>query len=223
MREVIIKAKKKRKNKVLYDQPFEVTAFHSCDKEVGLKVLNGEAELDPSDNSWDWLANGIYFWEQNPSRALEYARESAQGHQFNKVRITTPFVIGATIELGNCLNLVEPKSLQILKEAYRGLQKVYKELNKKMPVNKGNNRALDCAVIKYVHQTRKEEGKQGYDTIRCAFTEGVKVYPKGSFTSRHHIQIAVINPLMIKSYFLPRPVDLYNPYLRKDFIGKQKA
>ena len=85
--------------------------FHSCDKEVGLKVLNGKAELKPSTNPWDWLGDGIYFWEQNPERALQYAMESSQNVQFNKKPIKTPFVIGAIIELGNCLNLVEPESL----------------------------------------------------------------------------------------------------------------
>jgi len=33
--------------------------YHSCDREIGLKVLNGEAELKASDNSWDWLGGGI--------------------------------------------------------------------------------------------------------------------------------------------------------------------
>jgi len=201
-----------------YHQPFQVTGFHSCDREIGLRVLNGDADLKPSNNSWDWLAHGIYFWEQNPERALEYAIESAEGKQFNKVRIKTPFMIGATIELGNCLNLVEPRSLSILTEAYKGLKKLYEELEKKMPVNKDDNRALDCAVIKYIHQSRKENNQPPYDTIRSAFTEGGEAYPGASFTTRHHIQICVLNADLIKGYFLPRPVEHYNPWLKKDFV-----
>jgi hypothetical protein len=89
-----------------YHQPFQITGFHSCDREVGLRVLNGKDQLILSDNAWDWLGSGIYFWEQNPARALEYAIDSAEGRQKNKVAIKTPFVIGAIIELGNCLNLL---------------------------------------------------------------------------------------------------------------------
>jgi hypothetical protein len=85
-------------------QPFSIIGFHSCDRKVGLRVLNGKDELRPSKNSWDWLGSGIYFWEQNPVRALVYAMESAQRKQFNKIRIKSPFVIGAIIDLGNCLN-----------------------------------------------------------------------------------------------------------------------
>jgi hypothetical protein len=198
-------------------QPFEIIGYHSCDKEIGIKVLNGEAELNGSNNDWDWLGGGIYFWEQNPQRALEYATESAQGHQFNKVKIKTPFILGAIIELGNCLNLVESHSLSILEAAHAGLKKVTEEADRKLPVNKLNNRKLDCAVIRYVHQSRIETGEQPYDTIRSAFDEGGKVYPGASFTSRHHIQVCVINPNLIKGYFLPRPIEEFNPYLFNSF------
>lgn len=87
-------------------QPFTVIGFHSCDRNVGFRVLNGQDQLRPSTNSWDWLGPGIYFWEQNPLRALEYAKESAERKQFNKVPVNVPFVLGAIPDLGNCLNLV---------------------------------------------------------------------------------------------------------------------
>lgn len=107
--------------------------FHSCDREVGLSVLNGNTQLKPSNNIWDWLGKGIYFWEQNPKRALEYSIESATKKQFNKIPIKTPFVIGAIIELGNCLNLIEPESLTVLKESFKGLEEIYQEADKQMP------------------------------------------------------------------------------------------
>ena len=116
-------------------QPFSVIGFHSCDKEVGLRVLNGYDELLPSQNTWDWLGSGIYFWEQNPLRAQEYALESAQRKQFNKKPINTPFVIGAIIELGNCLDLIESGSLDILSKAYTTLKKAKDAAGEKMPVN----------------------------------------------------------------------------------------
>lgn len=196
-----------------YHQPFQVTGYHSCERELGVAVLNGQKDLMHSSNAWDWLGEGVYFWEQSPKRALEYATESSQGTQFNKVQIKIPFVLGAIIELGTCLNLVNPESLYILREAYAGLDSLYKKLGKKMPVNKGAIRTLDCAVIKYVHQSRKEKGLEPYDTIRCAFAEGEEVYPGANFTLRGHIQICVLNDALIKAYFLPRPIAEYNPFL----------
>jgi hypothetical protein len=194
-------------------QPFTVTGYHSCDREVGLRVLNGQDELKPSTNSWDWLGSGIYFWEQNPLRALEYAVESSKKEQFNKIPIVHPFVIGAILDLGNCLNLVENQSIQILTEAYESLRKLKELVGEEMPVNKKNNRALDCAVFQYIHEVNKAENKPMYDTIRCAFGEGNEAYPGSNISSRLHIQISVINPECIQGYFLPRPLKEFNPNL----------
>ena len=198
-------------------QSFSVIGFHSCDLELGLRLLNGQDELQPSENTWDWLGQGIYFWEQDPSRALEYATENSQGKQRNKKAAKVPFVIGAIIELGNCLNLVESTSLEILSEAYHGLKDLTIKLGKEMPVNLGNNRQLDCAVINYVHQINKEKGTRAYDSVRCAFPEGEAAYPGAMITSRLHIQLCICNPDCIKGYFLPRPLSKFNPNLPESF------
>ena len=120
-----------------YHQPFQITGFHSCDKEIGLDILNGKYGLKSSINSWDWLGEGAYFWEQNPQRALSYAEECAIGNQKFSGEIKTPFVIGAIIELGNCLNLLEPTSISIIKNAYASMKELFEILGDKMPVNKG--------------------------------------------------------------------------------------
>lgn len=196
-------------------QSFDVIGFHSCDREVGLRLLNGVEDILPSENDWDWLGPGSYFWEGDPSRSLSYATENAQGKQKNKTPAETPFVLVAIIELGNCLNLVESESLEILSEAYAKLQALISQSGEKMPKNKGGNRELDCAVIKIIHQSNIQEDKPSYDTIRCAFPEGEAAYPGAMITSRLHIQICVCNPDCIKGYFLPKPIEKYNPYLHQ--------
>jgi hypothetical protein len=201
-----------------YHQPFQITGFHSCDKEIGLDILNGKYGLKSSINSWDWLGEGAYFWEQNPQRALSYAEDCAMGNQKFNGEIKTPFVIGAIIELGNCLNLLEPTSISIIKNAYASMKELFEILGDKMPVNKGPNRALDCAVIQYVHESNKQSKIAPYDTIRSSFNEGGQVYPTSNFTDKLHIEICVINPEQIKGYFLPRPIDEFNPYLNKEFL-----
>lgn len=197
-----------------YSKPFQVECFYSCDKELALEVLSGKKELDPSENGWDWLGHGIYFWEQNPRRAWEYAFENSRGNQFNKKKIVTPFVLGAIVELGECLNLVDQEAIEILVEAYRGLEKTLSEAGLKMPKNAGDNRKLDCSVIQFIHQTRKpKSGFNPFDTIRSSFSEGGAAYPGSNFTKRQHIQICVQNKDMIKGYFLPRPLRDHNPNL----------
>lgn len=202
-----------------YDQPYEVIGFHSCDRALGMRLLNGSDELRLSNNPWDWLGPGIYFWEHNPYRALTYAQEAATKKQKFGGKITTPFVIGAIIELGNCLNLIEPNSINILKEAYPPLFRIMQDNGEEMPTNKDANRRLDCAVIKYVHLCHRKFGHPPYDTIRCPFHEGGPIYTSANFTDRLHIEICVLNPRMIKGYFLPRPVHTFNPYLNRPFAA----
>jgi len=201
-----------------YHQPFQVIGFHSCDRELGIRLLNGKDELIPSSNSWDWLGPGVYFWEQNPHRALAYAEEAVSEQQKFNGKIHTPFVIGAIIELGNCLNLIEPNSISIIKEAYNGFSEAIERSGSIMPVNKGANRKLDCAVIKYVHHSNKMKEILPYDTIRSPFHEGGPVYEGANFTDRLHIEICVLNNQMIKGYFLPKPVEVFNPYLQGKVI-----
>jgi hypothetical protein len=52
-----------------------VLAYHGCDRRIGERLLAGKDELQKSENAYDWLGPGIYFWESNPQRALEFAAE----------------------------------------------------------------------------------------------------------------------------------------------------
>lgn len=51
-----------------------VYGFHGCDQSIAVKIINQELQLKSSKNEYDWLGNGMYFWENSPIRALEYAR-----------------------------------------------------------------------------------------------------------------------------------------------------
>jgi hypothetical protein len=87
------------------------------------------------------------------------------------------------------------------------------EAGEQMPINKGDNRALDCAIIQFIHESNKLRNASAYDTVRCAFSEGIQTYPGSNFTSRLHLQVCVRNPDCIKGYFLPRPLNKFNPHV----------
>lgn len=119
------------------------------------------------------------------------------------------------IDLGKCLNLVEVESLSILSEAYRGLSTLLRFVEEPMPHNRGKNRALDCAVVNFVHQSNQENDIIPYDSVRCAFAEGDPAFPGSSITERLHIQLCIRNPEFIKGYFLPKPLSQFNPNMEK--------
>ena len=54
--------------------PNLVIGFHGCSKSNWRNVIQNQDELKASNNLYDWLGNGIYFWENNLARAWEWAR-----------------------------------------------------------------------------------------------------------------------------------------------------
>ncbi len=191
--------------------PSLILGFQSCDKKVGLNVLNGKDQLKPSQNNWDWLGHGIYFWEHNPQRALQYAKDVASGKQKAKGKIDTPFVIGCIINLGKCLNLTEPSSYALVKESYKSLKSAYELAGKELPENKGSARILDCTVFMNLHYLLEGKKELSYNTVRGAFPEGSPIYDGCAINDMTHIQICVRNPDSILGYFLPFPIKEINP------------
>jgi len=195
--------------------PHFVLGFHGCDKQVCDKILNGKETLHVSSNIHDWLGNGSYFWENDPARALEYAKFIKDNPERCTSKINDPAVIGAVIDLGYCFNLLASKNLKILRQSYQLLCASFEAAKKPMPKNKeiGEEkellfRPLDCAVIEFTHQINKDLGKDPYDSVRGVFLEGENLYLTAGFKDKNHIQICVRNPNCIKGYFLPRdPID----------------
>ena len=192
----------------MYTSPSGLTlGFHGCDKEIADKVLSGKIRLSSSTNSYDWLGNGIYFWENNPARALDYAKVIMKHPERVKNPIKKPAVIGVVLNLGHCLNLLESDSIKIVKEGHNLLRETLESAELEIPVNMKNEdgvpllRHLDCAVIEAVHQYRGDAGEVPFDSVRAMFTEGRELYDGAGFQEKNHVQICVRNPNCIKGYF----------------------
>jgi hypothetical protein len=181
-----------------------VLGYHGCDRDVAEKLIAGEP-FEPSDNDYDWLGHGIYFWESNPLRGYEFAAELKSKRQ----RIDRPYVVGAAIDLGYCLDLLSTSGIQAVQAGYDSFCQVVAASGAKLPVNAGGHdlllRKLDCAVVNHIHGSMKQGGLQAFDTVRGVFLEGDRLYENSGFYRKTHIQICVCNPLCIKGVFrLPR-------------------
>lgn len=188
-----------------------ILGYHGCDRETGERLLQNEP-FQPSTNDYDWLGPGIYFWEANPNRALDWARERAKRKKEKEGIDVEPFVVGSVIDLGFCLDLISSNGIQALEEAYRDFEAVMAASSVLMPKNKGGDdllfRRLDCAVIQFFHQAREIANEQKVDTVRGVFTEGERIYTNSGFRHKTHIQICVVNPEMIKGVFRVPPQHL---------------
>lgn len=176
-----------------------VLGYHGCDRSVGEQLLKGTLTFSESDNSYDWLGPGMYFWEANPSRAIQFAQEKLK----RRDRVKSPFVIGAVIDLGLCLDLTTRDSVEELRFARESLERTLQQSGAESPVNGPETwrHNLDCAVIRRLHQIIKEDGLPPIDTVRGVFQEGDPIYPGSAFFERTHVQIAVRNRKCIKGIF----------------------
>ena len=187
-----------------------ILGYHGCDAGIGEELLSGQATMEHSDKEYDWLGPGVYFWEADPNRAWEWA-----DWKVGRKAYETPFVVGAAIDLGNCLDLMARESLELLNDAYASFSAIIAAADddRALPENRrvGSSdedkllRYLDCAIIKHLHDALCDQGEESFDTVRGLFTEGGELFPGSGFQKKTHVQVAVRNPSCIKGLFrVPR-------------------
>jgi hypothetical protein len=183
-----------------------VLGYHGCEKAVGERILTGEP-FKQSNNDYDWLGPGIYFWEANPLRGLYFARQARKRRRSN---IKQPFVIGAVISLGLCLDLTTTAGVEQVRSAHRDLAGLAVASGVELPRNAPNGlmRRLDCAVIQMVHTIQHDRNEDPIDTVKGVFIEGRPIYEGSGFYERTHIQIAVRSRECIKGVFRVPPAQL---------------
>lgn len=165
-----------------------VFGYHGCKKSVADAVLRGRDVMLSSNNDYDWLGTGIYFWEEAPVRAYEWAcRQHPE----------EPAVIGAKIRLGRCLNLMDVAAFSSLRDTYD----VLKKTGVPLPRNGKHYHRLDCLVINTATSFAEKELDLPYDTVRCPFPEGEPIFAGSTILDHSHIQIAVRNSRALVELF----------------------
>lgn len=130
---------------------------------------------------YDWLGTGRYFWENDIVRAYQWAIEPRRNFTYSSV-------VGAVIELGNCLDLTTQTGIDTVKLAYGQFIRMVKENGETIPENvspcKESNgdkiiRRLDCAVINHFKEIRfRLHGSALWPLIE--FESRSTICPKGS-------------------------------------------
>lgn len=186
---------------------------HGCDQKVGEDILSPhKRHIEISTNDYYWLGSGAYFWENDPERALQWAEMVRANAQHFGQKISRPFVLGAIIDLGLCLDLTNAACLDEIRAAHHDMRQFWQDAGLALPQNKPGfkgdvdlvKRHLDCATVNFLHQLRAKKGLPAYDTVRGPFTEGRPLYEGAKIMDRTHIQICVRNPrVSIRGYFRP--------------------
>ncbi len=174
--------------KLHYDR--RVLAFHGTDKKTAQRLLRGAA-FSHSQNDYDWLGHGIYFWEDGPDRAAEWAR-AKHGKRGT--------IVGAIIQLGNCYDLMDTSNTRDLRTGAEAFAEAQALTGTPAPANAGGRRNLDCAVLNWWLERLDAQGKR-FQTVRRGFEEGEAVFPGMKITMASHVQIAVRDPSCVLGVF----------------------
>jgi hypothetical protein len=172
-------------------KPIEIFGYHGTSQERATAIL---AEgFRASDNDYDWLGTGIYFFQDAPIRAKQWA---TQQHPQD------PAVIYSHIRLDNCIDLFDIGWQPLLKKVYNSFVEQYQSTNQPLPKqNPERSKAhrLDCTFFNFAIELISQE--QPIDSIRAVFMEGERLFPSSAIFELAHIQIAVRNPnLIIESH-----------------------
>lgn len=178
--------------------PGYVIGFHGTDERTAKAIVERGESFRPSVGAAEWLGKGVYFWQNDPVRAEEWARKMSKGK---------PAVVGAVIDLGFCLHLMERRWMTFVKEAHDSYLKMMDATGGKPERNEDNSRRLDCAVIQVAHQRAKERYGRLFDSVIGPFSQGGTLYETSMLCTLDHMQICVVNQNCIKGCFYPRMMD----------------
>src|SRR5258706_15608588 len=92
-----------------------VTGYHGTSVQRAAVIVQGGA-FHLSQNDYDWIGHGMYFWEHAPYRAWEWAK---QKHGQDAA------VVEAEIRLGRCLDLTDIRYTKAIQLAFDGLREAY--------------------------------------------------------------------------------------------------
>ena len=158
---------------------FPVAGFHGTTWSSAEEILKDGFRL--SQNPYDWLGDGVYFFQDGLERAWEWAIEH---HGEEAV------VIGAEILLVDCLDMLDTTWTKIMTQIYDQFLRKFKQAGLSLPLQTSGSHRLDREVINYAVGVMADTGTN-ISCVRGAFAEGRPVYPDSAFYHHAHIQIAV--------------------------------
>ena len=185
-----------------------VFGFHGCDRRLADAVLLGKKKLVASENTYDWLGTGIYFWEHSPARALEWAQAQARRP---RSKIKRPAALGAIIQLGHCFDLLDIRYTLELATAAAELERGLRAQGSRLPENEAAGvgdydwlkRHRDCFMLNATLPVIGRRLHLAFETVRGVFQEGEPAFVGAGIKLKSHIQIAVRDPRAIVGYFRP--------------------
>jgi hypothetical protein len=211
-------------------------AYHGCDVTTRDDLVSGRIKhLNHSNNQYDWLGPGAYFFEGDVERALLFAQASHDNpvRRYTAKPIATPAVVGSLLQIQNWLDMTTQAGIKEFGMAYHAMVAGLNVTGSAIPTNRPASdsdtdviyRALDNAVFTWLHKARASQlpALPAFQAVRAAFHQGDKIAPTSGFHASTHVQISVRENNCVVGWFLPTGAELLTNQLYLDAKARLSA
>lgn len=167
-----------------------VRGFHGTTSSKQASILTEGFEL--SRNPYDWLGDGIYFFQDAPRRAWQWATE----HHGPEAA-----VLGASIRVEDFMDLLDVGWAREITAFYDAFVAHLKAAGRPLPVQQGGAHRLDRQVLNYAVGVLEQRGLI-VRAVRAPFVEGSRIFPNSGLFDQAHVQIAVRDPSIIEDVWV---------------------
>jgi hypothetical protein len=125
--------------------PITARGYHGTTMDAAEKIL-AQKNFEREDRDWHWLGCGIYFWQDAPLRAWQWAERKAKELTRDGSK-AEPAVVSANIELGCCLDMLDVGSWPLIDIAWKKVSEQFEADGKAVPRQVGPVEAFSCAAV----------------------------------------------------------------------------
>ncbi|MFB2918715.1 MULTISPECIES: hypothetical protein [Aerosakkonema] len=170
-----------------------VWGYHGTSAEAAELIVRDGFRIKSS--RYHWLGDGVYFFQDAPLRAWEWANQ----------RYSDPAVIRSLIKLDeDCIDLVDIKWFSLIEEIYGLYLSSYELLKQPLPVQNLERKAhgIDCDFFNFMVRLLSESRGIKVRAIRGVFIEGKRIFTNSAIFNRAHIQISILDTSLIQESYL---------------------
>lgn len=165
-----------------------VTGYHGTSRQSADVILR-TGDFIASRSPYEWLGDGIYFFQDGPLVALDWARQKYGADAV---------VLRSRIQLVDCIDLVDVAWWDTLTAVYDHVLERYAVAARRRPRQGGLAHGIDCEAVNVMCQQLEQAGFTPR-SVRSGFIEGVPIRQNSAFFTRSHIQVCVRDQSVIES------------------------
>ncbi len=145
-----------------------------------------------SQNPWDWLGDGVYFWQDAPHRARSWGEEWARKSPDDQLA-----VIRAKLTLEDCIDLLDTEWMDVIRDFAKAFASLHRRQATELKNRAGGRHDLDAAFFNFLVESL---GRQGVAvrSIRAALAEGEPILEGSPIRLKSHVQIAIRDLTLIE-------------------------